>query len=202
MSVYKFTKRVFDFSLAMVLLVFLLPFFLIVSFLIKLEDHGNIFYYSERIGLNGKKFTMYKFRSMFEHADKIKIMSTSDDDFRITKIGRTLRSYKLDELPQLINVFKGEMSFVGPRPEIEYYTSQFKGEERKILEVKPGIADFASIKFRNEGEILAKSSIKDKNRAYELLIQPEKIRLQLEYIKKRGFWLDLRLILKTLKAVW
>src|SRR3989344_388071 len=112
----------------------------------KIEKKGKIIYKSERTGLNEKKFFMYKFRSMISRADKLGFMSASDDDVRITKIGKLIRKYKLDELPELINIIKGEMSFVGPRPELEYYTRQFNKEEKKILSVKPGITDFASIK--------------------------------------------------------
>ena len=196
---YLFAKRVFDLILASVVLFISFPFFVFFSIAIKLDSKGGVFYRAKRTGKNSRVFKMYKFRSMFENADKIKIFSTSEDDSRITKIGKLMRKYKIDEIPQLMNILKGEMSFVGPRPEVPYYTSMFKGEEKDILSIKPGFTDFASVKFRNEAELLKGSDNPDK--AYEELIRPEKIRLQLKYMQKRNFWLDIKIVLKTISKV-
>ena len=194
-------KRVFDFILSGILLFLFSLLILVIAILVKLDSKGDIIYKAERAGKNNKRFEMYKFRSMISEADKVNIYSTSTDDIRITKIGKILRKYKLDELPQLINILKGDMSFVGPRPEVKYYTDKFDKKEKEILSVKPGIVDFASIKFKDEGEILAKSNIKDKNKAYEQLIWPEKKRLQLKYVGERNFWLDIKIILNTLSCL-
>ncbi len=142
---------------------------------------------------------MLKFRTMVVNADKIGGPSTSADDPRVTRIGAFLRRYKLDELPQLINVVKGEMSFVGPRPEVLDEVNKYTSEERKLLSVRPGITDWASIKFRNEGEILRGSP--DPHATYLEKIRPEKVRLGLEYVDKSSLMTDIRIILGTLKAI-
>jgi lipopolysaccharide/colanic/teichoic acid biosynthesis glycosyltransferase len=142
---------------------------------------------------------MYKFRTMVLNADKLGGSSTPDDDPRITAVGRVLRRYKLDELPQLINVFKGDMSFVGPRPQVQWAVDRYTPEERQVLNVRPGITDYASLRFPNEGEILKGSLDPDKD--YMERIHPEKMRLSLEYIKTCSFSADIAIILKTIAAI-
>lgn len=190
-----FLKRIFDFIAAIFGLIITSPFFLIIVFLIKLEDGGPIFYRGVRAGRFSQPFQIFKFRSMVINAEKIGGPSTSSDDPRLTKIGKFLRRYKLDEIPQLINVAKGEMSFVGPRPEVREEVALYNEEEKKILEVRPGITDYASIKFSNEGEIL-KGSL-DPHKTYQEKIKPEKHRLALEYVENNSLWIDLKIILKT-----
>ncbi len=192
-------KRLFDFIFSLIGLTLLSPFLLIIALLIKFNDRGPALYKGVRAGHKGKPFKMLKFRTMVLNAEKIGASSTADDDPRITKIGKFLRKYKFDELPQLINILKGEMSFVGPRPQVKWAVDLYNQEEKQILSVRPGITDFASLKFPNEGEILKGSCDPDKD--YMKKIHPEKTRLQLEYIKKHSFWLDLKIILKTLTIV-
>lgn len=200
MSIYrKIVKRAIDIVVSLSGLVLLFPFFIIFSLAIKREDGGNIFYRGERIGMYGKPFIIFKFRSMVEGAERIGGPSTAEDDPRITRIGKFLRKYKIDELPQLINVLKGEMSIVGPRPEVPSEVETYGEEELRILTVKPGITDWASIKFRNEGEILAGSE--DPHQAYREKIKPEKLRLALKYVDEISFKTDMKIILETIKAV-
>jgi lipopolysaccharide/colanic/teichoic acid biosynthesis glycosyltransferase len=192
-------KRQFDIVVSLTGLTLLSPVFVIMAFLITL-DGGPAFYRGERIGKNGKAFEIYKFRTMIPNAEKIGGSSTAADDVRITRVGKFLRTYKLDELPQLINVLKGEMSFVGPRPQVAWAVALYTQEQRELLSVRPGITDFASIKFNNEGDLLKGSADPDKD--YLERIAPEKLRLGLEYVKNRSLWLDIRLIFGTLKAVF
>lgn len=175
------------------------PVFVVISVLIKREDGGPILYPGLRTGRHGVSFNMLKFRTMVVNADKIGGSSTADDDPRITKVGRVLRKYKLDEIPQLLNVLKGEMSIVGPRPEVKYYTDQFTKTEKKILNVRPGITDWASIWNPDEGAIL--KGAEDPDKAYEELIRPNKIKLQLKYVQQQSFKNDLIIIKDTLMAI-
>jgi lipopolysaccharide/colanic/teichoic acid biosynthesis glycosyltransferase len=192
-------KRLFDILCSMLGLIILSPILIIISIMIKFEDGGAVFYRGLRVGLNGKKFRMLKFRTMVINADKIGGPSTADDDPRITKIGKALRKYKLDEIPQLINVFTGEMSFVGPRPEVPFYADMFTREEKKILSVRPGITDWASLWDSDEGAILAGSP--DPEKAYMEKIRPEKLRLQLKYVENHSFCTDMAIICKTILKV-
>jgi len=192
-------KRLFDIIFSFVGLVISSPILLVVSLIIKLNDGGPIFYMASRVGLNGKLFRMFKFRTMVINADKIGASSTTHSDLRITRIGRVLRKYKLDEIPQLINVFIGEMSIVGPRPEVKYFTDMFTEEEKAILSVKPGITDWASVWNSDEGKILEGSDNPDKT--YMELIWPEKKRLQLKYVNVHSFLTDIKIIFLTLRAV-
>ncbi|MBI4687077.1 MAG: sugar transferase [Nitrospirae bacterium] len=192
-------KRIFDLSISLAGLFLLSPLLLIISLLIKLTSSGPVFYRGVRIGRFGKPFRILKFRTMVENAEKIGGTSTPDDDPRITGVGNTLRRYKLDELPQLINVLKGEMSFVGPRPQVPWAVELYSDEEKLLLSVRPGITDLASIKFRNEAEILKGSKAPD--REYLEKIAPEKIRLGLEYVKNRSLVFDIKIIFSTLKAL-
>ena len=196
---YPIVKHLFDFTVALAGLVCLSPVFFILSLLIKLDSQGPIFYKGLRVGKDGKLFGMYKFRTMVTNADKIGGSSTPDDDPRITRMGKFLRATKLDELPQLINVVKGDMSFVGPRPQVKWAVDLYTTRERQVLAVLPGITDYASLRFPNEGEILRGS--KDPDKDYMDKIHPEKMRLSLEYIQTRSLLLDLQIIIQTLAAV-
>jgi lipopolysaccharide/colanic/teichoic acid biosynthesis glycosyltransferase len=193
------TKRSFDAALAAVGLVLVSPVLLTVAAAIKLTSNGPVFYRGRRVGLNGEPFDMLKFRTMVTDADKIGGSSTPEDDPRVTGVGKKLRRYKLDELPQLWNVLKGEMSFVGPRPQVQWAVDLYTPEERKILGVRPGITDEASLKFSNEAEILKGSA--DPDKAYIELIHPEKMRLSLEYVRTRSFSQDLSIIGRTARTV-
>ncbi len=180
-------------------LVLLAPVLLSIVVLIKLEAGGAVFYRGIRVGRHGKSFRIFKFRTMVVDAEKLGGPSTADDDPRITRIGKFLRKYKLDELPQLINVLKGEMSFVGPRPEVEQEVRLYNEEEKALLNVRPGITDYASIKFHNEGEILRGSA--EPHQAYREKIRPEKIRLGLEYVRDCSFKTDLKVLALTFKTL-
>ena len=189
-------KRLFDIMFSFIGLVILAPVFLIVALLIKIFSSGPVFYKSERIGRNRRAFKMYKFRTMIVGADKMGGPSTASDDVRLTKIGLFLKKFQLDELPQLINVLKGEMSFVGPRPDVLLEIESLEPETRDIiLSIKPGMTSLAVLANPHEGEILRGS--KDSHKTYLEKIKPEKIRLNIEYVKKRSFWLDIKIIIKT-----
>ncbi len=192
-------KRLFDILASFLGLMLLFPLFALLSILIKRESPGSVFYRGLRAGRHGNPFRIFKFRTMVMNADKIGGPSSSADDPRITRVGDFLRRYKLDELPQLLNVLRGEMSLVGPRPEVLQEVMLYTQEEKRLLEVRPGITDWASIRFRNEGEILRGSS--DPHAAYLEKIRPEKIRLGLEYVERRSFLTDCRIIATTLKAI-
>ena len=192
-------KRTLDLLLASLALVVLSPALAVVSILIKREDGGPVFYGAQRVGKLGIPFRMFKFRTMVLNADRLGGPSTASDDPRLTRIGRGIRRYKLDEIPQLLNVVRGEMSLVGPRPEVQHYVDMYTSEERLILNVKPGITDWASIQFRNEGEILRGST--DPERDYIEKIRPGKIRLGLEYVRRQSVWIDLGILLQTARAL-
>ncbi|MCK9375629.1 MAG: sugar transferase [Syntrophobacterales bacterium] len=188
-------KIIFDLILSGLALIITFPFLNIIAFIIRKEDGGPVFYRGERVGLNGKLFRIFKFRTMVVNAEKLGGPSTADDDPRITRIGRKLRKYKLDELPQLLNVLLGDMSLVGPRPEVKRYTDMFTPEERTILTVRPGITDWASIWNPDEGSILAGAA--DPEEAYLELIRPTKVKLQLKYVREQSFITDLRILWET-----
>ena len=192
----RYFKRIFDTIVAGLGLFFLFPVFIVIAVLIKLEDGGSVFFRQERVGQNWKTFKIYKFRTMVEDAEKLGAQVTTGDDPRITRIGRLLRKYKLDELPQLINVVKGEMSLVGPRPEVPKYAKLFKRDYDEILKVKPGITDFASIEYKDENELLR--GISNPEEVYVNEILPEKIKYYKKYIKRISLLTDFILILKTL----
>ena len=192
-------KRVFDVVVSLGALIVLFPFLLLISIWIKLSSKGAIFYKQERVGKEFRPFMLYKFRSMVVNADKIGPGVTSGDDPRITKIGKTLRQTKIDELPQLLNVLKGDMSVVGPRPELMKFVESQKEAYKKVLSVKPGITDNASIAYRDEEEIMKQYD--DKERAYIEEVLPQKIKLYNEYINNISFVNDCKLILQTLKVL-
>jgi lipopolysaccharide/colanic/teichoic acid biosynthesis glycosyltransferase len=189
-------KRFFDLTCAIIGLLLLSPFFLVIAIAIKINSKGPIFYFQQRVGLNQQLFKLYKFRSMTVNADKNGLLTVGMNDSRITKVGYFIRKYKLDELPQLINVLFGDMSLVGPRPEVEKYVKHYNKEQKKVLLVKPGITDFASIKYSNENEILAKFT--DAEKAYIEIIMPDKLKLNLHYIQQQSFWLDIKIIFATI----
>ena len=192
-------KRTFDVIVSALGLVVLAPFFAVIALLIRLEDAGPVFYRGVRVGRDSKPFRIFKFRSMVIDAEKLGGSSTPADDPRILRIGKFMRQYKLDEFPQLLNVLRGEMSLVGPRPEVQYYVDMYTEEERTILRVRPGITDWASLWNSDEGALLAGSL--DPEKTYLENIRPHKIRLQLKYVHQQSFWTDLTILLLTLVAV-
>ena len=192
-------KRLFDLLLSSVGLILLSPVILVLALLIKLHDRGPVFYRGERVGRGGTIFRIYKFRSMVVNAEKTGVSSTTKEDPRVTPVGRFLRKTTLDELPQLINVLKGEMSIVGPRPEVKKFTDLYDDKEKVLLELRPGITDYASLWDINEAEVLAGSSDPDKD--YLEKIRPEKIRLQLKYWRERSLSTDIKIILLTLRKM-
>lgn len=193
-------KRLLDLAAASIGLAAAAPLLVLVGALIKREDGGPVFYHSTRVGKDGRSFNMYKLRTMVPDADKVGGPNTADDDPRLSTVGKALRKYKIDEIPQLINVLVGDMSLVGPRPEVPEYVALYTPEERQLLSVRPGITDWASIRFSNEGEILRGSL--DPEQAYFEKIRPEKIRLGLDYVRYHTLFTDLRILTATVKAVF
>lgn len=194
-------KRIFDIIVSLLGLILVIPLFLMIAILIKDESPGPVFFRGLRIGKNGKEFRIFKFRSMVANAEKLGGPSTKGDDFRLTKIGKFLKKYQIDELPQLINVLRGEMSFVGPRPEVKIYVDMMSDEERKIIfSIKPGMTDLASLWNFHEGEMLMGSS--DPEKTYMEKIRPIKLKLQQEYVKNHSFLLDLKIVIKTVLKVF
>lgn len=194
-----FGKRLFDIVATLVGGVLLLPFVVPIAIWIKLSSKGPLFYVQKRVGEDFKEFNLYKFRSMIVDADKKGPSVTSGDDPRITKVGKLIRKTKIDELPQLLNVLKGDMSLVGPRPEVMKFVKEKKEEYNKVLSVKPGITDNAAIEYRYEETIM--EQYVDKEKAYIDIVLPEKIKLYYQYIDNISFVNDIRLILKTLKVI-
>jgi lipopolysaccharide/colanic/teichoic acid biosynthesis glycosyltransferase len=197
---YPMIKRLFDVLMSFIGLVGFFPIMLVLALLIKIDSEGPVLYRGIRVGKNGRPFKMLKFRTMTIDAEKTWASSTSEDDPRITRVGAFLRKYKLDELPQLINVLKGDMSLVGPRPQVQWAVDLYTPEEREILIVRPGITDYASLRFVNEGEILKGSVDPDKD--YMGKIHPEKMHLSLEYVKNRSFGGDIKIILQTITTIF
>ena len=195
----KYLKRVFDFIASLLGLIVLSPLFLVIAILIKLDDGGSIFFRQTRVGQYGKLFKIYKFRTMVENAEKLGAQVTKGDDPRITRVGRFLRKYKLDELPQLINVLKGEMSLVGPRPEVPKFVKLFEEDYKEILQVKPGITDYASLEFKDENELL--KGAENPEEVYIREILPKKIEYYKRYLKEISFTTDLKLIFKTIWGI-
>jgi lipopolysaccharide/colanic/teichoic acid biosynthesis glycosyltransferase len=192
-------KRVFDAAMATAGFPVLFPLLGILALAIRIDSPGSTFYRGVRVGRFGKSFRIFKFRTMVQNAEKIGASSTPEDDPRVTRVGRFLRKYKLDELPQLLNVIRGEMSLVGPRPQVLWAVELYTPAEKAVLSVRPGITDCASLRFRDEGEILRGSANPDQE--YFEKIHPEKMRLSLEYIQKQCLWLDCQILVKTLAAV-
>jgi lipopolysaccharide/colanic/teichoic acid biosynthesis glycosyltransferase len=192
-------KRVFDMICSALGLAILLPIFALIALLIKLDSPGPVFFRQKRVGKNFTPFDLLKFRSMVDDAPQLGPTVTVSGDRRITRIGSILRKTKIDELPQLINVLKGDMSMVGPRPEVPRYVELFRTDYTEILKVKPGITDYASIKYRNEESVLA--SYPDPEIAYLKSILPQKISYAKQYIHDRNTWTDIKILVHTLLAI-
>ena len=194
------TKRIFDVVAAFVGMLVLSPIFIAVAIWIAVGSPGPILFKQKRVGRDFRPFSIYKFRTMVpDAAARGPITWGGDNDPRITRAGRVLRRTKLDELPQLINVLKGDMSVVGPRPEVPQYVELFRDDYREILQTRPGITDFASLKFRDEAALLAKSAAPEETYVRDIL--PEKIRLSRQYVRAASFWVDLTVILQTLRSI-
>jgi lipopolysaccharide/colanic/teichoic acid biosynthesis glycosyltransferase len=189
-------KRTYDLFFSVSGLIILSPFLLLIGLMVKCFDRGPIFFCQRRIGFQGKPFSILKFRTMIVDAEKSGSSVTKDGDARITPIGRILRKLKLDELPQLINVAKGEMSLVGPRPEVPRYVERYTDQQKKVLELKPGITDLATLAFRNEEELL--KSADDLEMFYVSFCVPKKIELNLRYAEQANLWQDTKIIFQTL----
>lgn len=187
-------KSIFDIIISFLVFIILLPLFVIISLIIKMTSSGEILYKGTRAGKNNINFKIYKFRTMVQDAENIGGPSTALNDFRLTKIGRFLRKYKLDELPQFINIIKGDMSLVGPRPQVIYYTNQYTGEFKLILSVKPGLTDLSTLYFLDMDNVLGSKNVDKK---YETEIEPIKNLLRLRYVKEKSFLLDIRILIET-----
>ncbi|MBC7864041.1 MAG: sugar transferase [Bacteroidia bacterium] len=193
-------KRLFDIFFSFLGLLFLLPFLFIVAICIILDSKGGVFYRQSRTGKDGKQFFLFKFRSMATGSDKKGLLTVGGNDSRITKTGLFIRKYKLDELPQLLNVLIGDMSLVGPRPEVKKYTDLYNETQKKVLSVKPGITDYASIEYINENEILGKAVNPEETYIEEIM--PAKLLLNLRYINEQGFSTDFKIILRTIGKIF
>ena len=191
-------KRIFDITLSLFGLIILLPFMLIIAILIKFDSKGTVFFKQIRITKGGKEFKIFKYRTMKVGSDKYSQITVGKDE-RITKIGSFLRKYKLDEIPQLINVLIGDMSLVGPRPEVPKYVALYTDEQKEILKVRAGITDYASIEFSNENDLLALE--KDSEKAYIEKIMPRKIELNKKYLSEISVMTDIKIILLTIKKI-
>ncbi len=192
-------KRTFDFSAALLGIIILAPIICCIAILIYADSRGTIFYKQTRVGRNNIDFKLIKFRTMKPDSDKKGLLTVGNRDSRITRIGYYLRKYKIDELPQLFNVLKGEMSLVGPRPEVRKYVDLYSEQQKYILTVRPGITDYASIEYFAENEILAKSI--DPEKTYIQEIMPHKIHLNLKYINKHNIFTDIKILAMTVKKI-
>jgi lipopolysaccharide/colanic/teichoic acid biosynthesis glycosyltransferase len=195
----RYMKRSFDIVFSFVGLIILLPLFIVVGLLIKLTSSGPVFYHQTRVGYKGKDFRLFKFRTMKVDADKNGLLTVGGRDPRVTSVGYYLRKFKIDELPQLINVLNGTMSFVGPRPEVRKYVDLYTEEQRKVLLLKPGITDYASLEYFSENDLLARSS--DPEATYINEVMPAKLKLNLKYMNEVGLYTDVKLILRTIGKI-
>ena len=193
-------KRLFDIVSSGIGLLCLAPVFVVMAIWIKLDSRGPVFYRQTRVGRYGRDFRIFKFRSMRVGSDKGRQITVGERDPRITRSGYFIRRYKIDELPQLINVFLGDMSIVGPRPEVRKYVDLYSEEQRKVFQVRPGITDLASIKYRNENELL--SQVDDPDPYYIDVIMPDKLTINLEYIRHQSFMGDIKIIFNTLFKIF
>ena len=190
-------KRLFDFTFAILGLTILSPVLIILSLLIIITSPGTVLYSQKRVGKQGGLFTLYKFRTMVHNADTMSGGSiTVENDDRITAIGKLLRRWKLDELPTLWNVLKGDMSFVGPRPDVPGYADKLKGESRRVLEMRPGITGPATLKYANEEKLLAE--VDNPKKYNDEVVFPDKVQINLEYVDNWSFWMDIKIIFKTI----
>ena len=188
-------KRLFDIVSSGLGLLLLSPLFLVLAIWIKCDSPGPVFYKQVRVGRNNKDFKLFKFRSMQVGADKKGLITVGGHDSRVTRSGYFIRKYKLDEFPQLINVFIGDMSIVGPRPQVRKYVDLYTPEQMHVLDVRPGITSLASIRYRNENELLEK--VDDPDQYYKDVIMQDKLKIDLEYVQKASFWFDIKLIFRT-----
>lgn len=195
-KINQFIKRTFDIVMSLIGIIILSPIFIIVSILIKIDSPGKILFLQKRVGKNEKEFNIYKFRTMVSDAEKLGKQITVGEDSRITRIGAVLRKFKIDELPQLFNVLNGDMSLVGPRPEVPKYVALYTPEQKKVLSIRPGITDMASLRYRDENDILGK--VDNPEEYYINVIMQDKLKLNLEYIEKSNIIFDISLILKTI----
>lgn len=196
---YAIIKRVLDFFFSIIFLIILMPFFIIIALLIIIDDGFPIMYRQTRVGKNGNFFKILKFRTMKKNADAFGKLTIGDKDPRITKIGYVLRKYKIDELPQLWNILKGEMSFIGPRPEVPEYVALYDNNQRNVLKVRPGLSDYASLDYINENEILSKYSTPEE--AYINIVMPQKLQLSLNYIHDMSLKTDFNIAIKTIAKI-
>ena len=192
-------KRFLDFSCSLLALIVLAPLWLLIALAIVLESRGGVLYRQSRVGRDDRDFTLYKFRTMRTGSDKKGLLTVGDRDSRVTRVGYFLRKYKLDEFPQLINIIKGDMSIVGPRPEVRKYVDLYTPEQRQVLTVRPGLTDYASIRYVHESEILARSDTPEQTYIDEVM--PAKLALNLEYIQHQSLKEDLKLIFQTFAAI-
>ncbi|MDC0313679.1 sugar transferase [Flavobacteriales bacterium] len=193
-------KRTFDIISSLVTLTIGLPFFILIASLIVIDSKGGIFFIQQRVGKDNKDFELFKFRTMRSNSEKAGQITVGGKDPRITKIGYLLRKFKLDEFPQLLNVIKGDMSIIGPRPEVRRYVDMYSKEQLKVLSVRPGLSDFASIEYINENELLGKSDNPEKTYIEEIM--PVKLQLNLKYIEQKSFGTDIKLIFKTIRKIF
>ena len=192
-------KRIFDIFFSFFGIIILLPLFIIISSLILFSSKGGVLYKQTRVGRKNRDFTLLKFRTMFTNSDKKGLLTVGLSDKRVTKVGKYLRKYKLDELPQLLNILKGEMSFVGPRPEVRKYVNLYNHEQIKVLDVKPGLTDYASIEYMDESDLLAQSN--NPEQTYIQVIMPAKLKLNFKYIENISLMTDISILLKTLRHI-
>jgi len=196
---YRVLKRIIDVTFSLAALIVLMPVIILISGVILFQDGQPIFFYQVRVGKDWKKFKIIKFRTMIKDAHNAGPNISTNNDSRITKVGRFLRKYKLDEIPQLINILIGDMSIVGPRPEIPKYVNDFSDEYSEILKIKPGLSDYAALEYSNEAALI--ESAFNAEEFYKSQILPEKIKLYKRYIKEISFLTDIKIILMTFKSI-
>ena len=192
-------KRLFDIVLSLIVLAVFLPFGLLIAMVIVCDTKGHVFYKQTRVGRHNKDFQLYKFRTMYEESDHGSLITVGTNDSRITKSGIFLRKYKIDEFPQFFNILKGEMSIVGPRPEVRKYVDMYTPEQMKVLSVRPGLTDYASIRYVDENALLASSDNPEQTYIHEIM--PDKLALNLKYIQEQSLWVDVKIILQTFAAI-
>lgn len=193
-------KRIIDIFASAFMLILLFPFGLVIALLIACDSRGGVFYRQSRVGRYNRDFTLYKFRTMRTDADRLGLLTVGARDPRVTRVGYYLRKYKIDELPQLLNILSGDMSFVGPRPEVRKYVNLYNNEQKKVLSVRPGLTDYASIAYINENEILEKAN--DKEQTYINEIMPEKIKLNMKFIQNPSLYQYFKIIFLTIKSIF
>ena len=193
-------KRLLDMLFSLIVLTIGLPFALVVALLIAVDSRGCVLYRQSRVGRNNVDFRLYKFRTMHTGADKGSLITVGGDDARITRVGRFLRKFKIDEFPQFLNILKGEMSIVGPRPEVRKYVDMYTPEQLRVLSVRPGLTDYASIRYVNENDLLAASDNPEKTYIEEIM--PDKLNLNLKYIDEQSLWVDCKIVIQTIVAIF